>query len=153
MKDEARYAVVRILTALAVEVPSCQFRYSVTERALAVRERGDDNRRLRATYYTLIYDPIRLNAFRHRAFTNTANAAKVHLGPGKNKYLDGWINVDANFIDAKIDIWADLNGALPFKSGIIDAFYSHHMIEHVSNGRLPFHFSEMFRCLKKGGII
>lgn len=111
------------------------------------------SRRLRSTYYTLIYYPIRLNASRHRAFTSIANPAKVHLGPGKDKYLDGWINVDANFVNAKIDIWADLNGRLPFKSGIIDAFYSHHVIEHLTNGKLPFHFSEMFRCLRKGGII
>jgi hypothetical protein len=30
----------------------------------------------------------------------------VHLGPGQEKYLDGWINVDANLVSPKPDILA-----------------------------------------------
>jgi hypothetical protein len=29
--------------------------------------------------------------------------------------MNGWISVDANFLAAKIDIWADLRNKLPFK--------------------------------------
>lgn len=32
----------------------------------------------------------------------------VQLGPGQKNYIDGWVNVDANFVTAKIDIWADI---------------------------------------------
>jgi predicted SAM-dependent methyltransferase len=75
---------------------------------------------------------------------------RVHLGPGQKKYLTGWINVDANCISAKCDVWADLRNTLPFRTATIDCFYSHHVIEHLPD--LPFHFAEMLRCLKPGGV-
>jgi predicted SAM-dependent methyltransferase len=81
------------------------------------------------------------------------NPTKVQLGPGRAKYLDGWINVDANFISAKIDVWADLRDELPFRDNSVDVFYSHHVVEHLPDSLLSFHIGEMFRCLKKGGVI
>lgn len=75
----------------------------------------------------------------------------AHLGPGQISYIDGWINVDANFVSSRPDIWADLRHRLPFPDNSLDAFYSHHMIEHLPN--LEFHFSEMFRCLRPSGNI
>lgn len=51
---------------------------------------------------------------------------------------------------AKCDVWADLRNQLPFRTGTVDAFYSHHMIEHLPN--IYFHLSEGFRCLKPGGV-
>ncbi len=53
----------------------------------------------------------------------------------------------------RIDVWADLRNALPFRDNTVDVFYSHHMIEHLPDAILPFHFKEMFRCLKPGGFI
>jgi predicted SAM-dependent methyltransferase len=82
-----------------------------------------------------------------------AGRVRVHLGPGQKKYLKGWINVDANFLTAKCDIWADLRDPLPFPDGSVDAFYSSHVIEHLPDHLLPFHFEEMHRCLKPGGCI
>lgn len=111
------------------------------------------SRQLKATYYALLHYPMRINAFRHRVFSTHKGIAKVQLGPGQRNYLEGWINVDANIFTAKLDIWADINGKLPFKSGTVDAFYSHHVIEHLPDRNLPFHFSDMFRCLRKGGVI
>ena len=73
----------------------------------------------------------------------------VHLGPGKRNYLNGWINVDANLL-AQIDVWANIVGNLPFRSKSVDAFYSHHVIEHLPN--LYAHFKEVYRCLKPNGI-
>lgn len=32
-------------------------------------------------------------------------------------------------------------------------FYSHHVIEHLPDALLEFHFKDMFRCLNQGGII
>ena len=72
---------------------------------------------------------------------------KVHLGPGKKNYLNGWINVDANIITAKIDVWSDIKHPLPFKDDVVDVFYSHHVIEHLPYMQKNFH--EMYRCLKK----
>jgi predicted SAM-dependent methyltransferase len=68
-------------------------------------------------------------------------------------YLSGWINVDYNLATAKLDVWSDLEKALPFRNNSVDAFYSHHVIEHIRLECLPYHFSEMFRCLKAGGLI
>ena len=80
-----------------------------------------------------------------------SGVVKVHLGPGKKNYLNGWINVDSNIITAKSDVWADLKYALPFKDKTVDVFYSHHVIEHLPNIQRNFH--EMYRCLKKNSFI
>ena len=75
---------------------------------------------------------------------------KVQLGPGQENYIDGWINVDANKFTGKCDVWADLRNSLPFHDSTVDAFYSHHVIEHLPDIR--FHLREVFRCLKPGGV-
>lgn len=92
-----------------------------------------------------------LNGFLYRAFRAPRESGqKVHLGPGKKKYLDGWINVDANIFTGKADAWADLRNKLPFHDNTIQAIYSHHMIEHLPD--MAFHFREAFRCLQPGGV-
>lgn len=108
--------------------------------------------RVRVLYYTLLSPLMRMNAARHRLMPTALRKSKLaHLGPGQRNYLPGWINVDANFISSKLDVWADMRFKLPFPDNSIDAIYSHHMIEHLPD--LDFHFREMFRCLRKGGVI
>src|SRR5689334_4739045 len=98
--------------------------------------------------------PMRLNACLYRTFrAPTAGLIRVHLGPGQKNYFQGWVNLDANPLTAKIDVWADLTSRLPFKDSTIDAFYSHHVIEHLPDTELARLFDEMYRCLKPGGII
>lgn len=97
--------------------------------------------------------PMRINAFRHRLLPCAGASCRVQLGPGQQHYLKGWINVDANCFTAKTDIWADISSKLPFRSSTVDAFYSHHVIEHLPDALLPYHFFELFRCLKPGGVI
>ncbi len=113
------------------------------------------SRQLKATFYSLLGPIMKVNGKIYKTFKapNTANSKtiKVHLGPGQKSYLNGWINVDANFISAKLDVWADLKNQLPFKDKSVDIFYSHHVIEHLPD--LDFHFSELYRCLKPGGKI
>lgn len=111
------------------------------------------NRSLRVFYYACLRYPMRLNALRHRLLQRPRASLKVQLGPGKKHYFENWVNVDANFITAKIDIWADFTGRLPFNDDTVEAFYSHHVIEHLPDVGLPFHFAELFRCLKPGGVI
>jgi predicted SAM-dependent methyltransferase len=74
---------------------------------------------------------------------------RVQLGPGQQHYLPGWVNVDANMFTAKCDLWFDLRASLPFVDGTVDAFYSHHVIEHLPD--LEAHFKHVHRCLKPGG--
>jgi predicted SAM-dependent methyltransferase len=112
------------------------------------------SRRAKATFYALMGPPMKLNGFVYRTLrAPRSGTIKVHLGPGKGKYFDGWVNVDANLFTAKIDLWADLRNRLPFRDATVDVFYSHHVIEHLPDASLPFHFSELFRCLKPGGFI
>lgn len=109
---------------------------------------------LKRLYYALLDMPMRVNAWFYRQVrAPRTGRVKVHLGPGQRNYLEGWINVDANLVSAKIDVWANVLHGLPFRDNTVDAFYSHHVIEHLPDIQLPSHFREMFRCLKPGGII
>jgi predicted SAM-dependent methyltransferase len=112
---------------------------------------------MKALYYAAMSVPMQLSAAVYRTWLAPAsgNSAKVcvHLGPGQEGYKSGWINVDANIISARIDVWADFRNKLPFRDNSVDVFYSHHVIEHLPDSSLPFHFREMYRCLKAGGAI
>jgi predicted SAM-dependent methyltransferase len=117
---------------------------------------GEDavlSRKLKAAYFAVMRYPMRANALRHRILSASPAICRVQLGPGQQNYLDGWVNVDANFVSARIDVWADIGATLPFRSGTVDAFYSHHVIEHLPDAVLPHHLAELFRCLKPGGAI
>jgi predicted SAM-dependent methyltransferase len=108
------------------------------------------SRRMKAAFYTLAAPLMRANGLCYRLFrAPQAGRVRVHLGPGVDKYLDGWINVDANKITGRCDVWADLRYRLPFPDGSVDAIYSHHVIEHLPD--LAFHWREIHRCLKPGG--
>ena len=109
-------------------------------------------RQLKAAFYRYTGPAMRANAWRYRTFSAPAaeRASRIHLGPGQNNYLAGWINVDANTITARCDVWADLNASLPFRTGTIAAAYSHHVVEHLAD--LPRHFRDVHRCLRPGGV-
>lgn len=81
--------------------------------------------------------------------SQNTNIIKVHLGPGRKKYIPGWINVDVNKFTGKCDVWANFNNSIPFRNDSIDAVYSHHVIEHLSS--IENHLKEIFRILKPGG--
>jgi predicted SAM-dependent methyltransferase len=109
----------------------------------------------KALFYTLSSPLMTLNASVYKLVfaptSNNTNKVKVQLGPGQKNYIDNWINVDANIFTGKADVWANISKNLPFNSNSVDAFYSHHVIEHLPD--LEYHFREMFRCLKPGGVI
>jgi predicted SAM-dependent methyltransferase len=112
-------------------------------------------RELKVLFFILLSIPLQISGWFYRAFlapkSGNRTLVRVQLGPGKRNYLDSWINVDANFISAKTDCVADFRRKLPFQDESVDAFYSINVIEHIPN--LDFHFREMHRCLKPGGII
>ncbi len=109
------------------------------------------SRRMRATYYLAAGPFMALSGYLYRSFKAPREGkARVHLGPGQKNYIEGWINVDANIFTGKADVWADLRYPLPFHDETIDCIYSHHMIEHLPN--MQVHFSEVWRCLKPGGV-
>jgi SAM-dependent methyltransferase len=109
------------------------------------------SRQAKAAFYTTAAPLMKINgiAYRYLKAPKTGEV-KVHLGPGQKKYIDGFVNIDANLFTAKCDVWADLHNELPFHDATIAAVYSHHTIEHLSN--LETHFKDIYRCLKPGGV-
>ncbi len=82
---------------------------------------------------------------------HSRGATHVHLGCG-SKYLQGFINVDANLFN-KIDLWLDVRNGLPFPSNSVDSIYSTHMFEHLFSDELNLLLQECLRVLKpRGGI-
>lgn len=104
------------------------------------------------SFYCVASPLMRLNAFIYKYLRSfkPRGTVRVHLGPGQEKYLSGWINIDANMFTGKCDVWADLRHPLPFHNSTVDAVYSHHMIEHLPD--ISGHFRDVFRCLKPGAI-
>jgi len=112
------------------------------------------SRNLKEGYFLLMRIPMALNGTIYKHFRSPRTGpVKVHLGPGQTKYIAGWINLDANLITARLDVWADIRNGLPFRNNSVHAFYSYHVIEHLPDSFLFPHFREMFRCLKPGGLI
>lgn len=111
------------------------------------------SRFLKSTYYLALRYPMLLNSWLYKNLICPGSGLKVHLGPGQKNYLSGWINLDANFLTSKIDVWANILDPLPFKAGSVNIFYSHHVIEHLPDTILSNKFEEMFQCLRSGGGI
>src|SRR3954452_21274756 len=109
------------------------------------------SRRLKSAFFGLAGPLMRANGIAYRYFRAPRGGdVRVQLGPGQQKYLAGWINLDANMFTGKCDVWVDFRNSLPFADGTITCIYSHHVVEHLPD--LKKHFSEIYRCLKPGGI-
>jgi predicted SAM-dependent methyltransferase len=103
------------------------------------------------TFYIVAGPLMRANGWIYRYFRAPRHGTlRVHLGPGQKNYIPGWINLDANMFTAKCDVWADFRNGLPFRDATVDSAYSHHVLEHLPD--LAFHFEDIFRCLKPGGV-
>jgi SAM-dependent methyltransferase len=96
---------------------------------------------------------MRINGVLYRRFRQNGRPIKAHLGCGQKNYVPGWVNVDANFLTAKIDLWANLEHGLPFRDDSVERIYSFHVIEHLPDRELAPHFREMLRALVPGGVI
>src|SRR5262245_40371762 len=104
-----------------------------------------------AFLYAVSSPILKINGILYRRFrAPRTGIVKVQLGPGQRNYLPDWINLDANILTAKIDVWVDLRNPLPFHDSTVSAIYSHHVVEHLPD--LFFHFREIYRTLKPGGI-
>ena len=104
--------------------------------------------------YNRLMNPLMwLNGRFYRFFRAPKKGLKVQLGPGQESYLQGWLNVDLNFITARIDLWANLEHGLPFRTGSVDAFYSYHVIEHLAYDKVTVALKEIHRCLADNGIV
>jgi len=109
------------------------------------------SRKLKSAFYRLAGPLMTANGVVYRYLRAPREGElRVQLGPGQQKYLEEWINLDANIFTGKCDVWVDLRNRLPFADGTIDCIYSHHVVEHLPD--LKNHFADVFRCLKPGGV-
>lgn len=108
------------------------------------------SRTTKQAFYLIAGPLMRANAiiYRHFRSPKAGQEVRLHLGPGQEKYMPGWVNIDANMFTGKCDIWADLRHPLPFADSSVDAVYSHHMIEHLPD--LAAHLRDVHRCLRAG---
>jgi SAM-dependent methyltransferase len=108
-------------------------------------------RSFKAAFYAACGPAMKVNGLFYRWFRAPKDGTvRVQLGPGQNNYIPGWINVDANMFTGKCDVWADLRNPLPFGDNTVEAFYSHHVVEHLPSTEK--HLREIFRCLRPGGV-
>lgn len=74
---------------------------------------------------------------------------KLNIGCGKIKY-EGWINID---IDPGADLVIDARKGLPFEENSVDIVYNEHFLEHLTFEDSSKLLREIYRCLKKGGVV
>ncbi|AGB42133.1 hypothetical protein Halha_2259 [Halobacteroides halobius DSM 5150] len=65
--------------------------------------------------------------------------------------FDGWVNIDLDSKAADLNI--DVRDGLPYEDNSIDYIYSEHFIEHLTVNEGIYFFEEVFRVLKKGGVM
>lgn len=111
------------------------------------------SRKKKDLFYKFFYPFMTVNGWKYKNFLapkkNSEKVTKVHLGPGRSNYFEGWLNLDANIFSGKADVWVDLRNPLPFNRESVDFFYSHHVIEHLPD--IATHFEDLYRCLKPNG--
>ena len=105
----------------------------------------------RKSFYTLAGPLMWINGRIYKYLKAPKKGLRVHLGPGHNCYLSGWLNVDANIVTAKIDLWANLVDPLPFKYNSIKALYSFSVLQHLPYFRVEPLLKEIYCCLEMGG--
>ncbi|HVP79579.1 MAG TPA: methyltransferase [Thermodesulfobacteriota bacterium] len=105
----------------------------------------------RKTFYMLAGPAMWINGRIYRYLRAPKKGLCVHLGPGRRCYLKGWLNVDANILTAKIDLWANLEDSLPFRRNSVRALYSFSVLEHLSYFRIEPLLREIYCCLEMGG--
>ncbi len=111
------------------------------------------SRRTKELYYWFASPLMWLNAQAYKAFRQPSGSLSVHLGPGQSNYIPNWVNVDANILTARIDLWANLADGVPFRSSSLKRIYSFHVIEHLPDLFLVDHAKELFRVLDSGGAV
>jgi predicted SAM-dependent methyltransferase len=111
------------------------------------------HQRTKDLYFTLLSKATLPNHYAHKIRAGFARTSQkplhLHLGCGP-KYLNGFVNIDAN-LQHKLDLWLDVRNGLPFPDNAVDSIYSTHMLEHFYQDELERLLSECRRVLKPSG--
>lgn len=106
------------------------------------------------------YDSSGSTYLRHReentALLNELGIIKAHYGSGGNLFGDGWVNIDiqpTNPDTSKLYMSADLTARHPFPSGYFQFAFAEDFLEHLTQEESLIFLSEIFRCLRPGGVI
>ncbi|MGQ8338586.1 class I SAM-dependent methyltransferase [Sunxiuqinia sp. A32] len=84
-----------------------------------------------------------------------AEIIKLNLGPGPNwkKPDKHWLSVDVDPGLGDIIVNFQDCETIPLKTNSVDCIYGSHVFEHMSIFKTPLIFKELYRVLKKDGII
>lgn len=77
---------------------------------------------------------------------------KLNLGCGRN-VKQGWVNVDLQERENKLDIICDLSREFPFDDESCEYIYSEHFIEHLEWLDGQIFLENCFRCLEPKGTL
>ena len=77
---------------------------------------------------------------------------KLNLGCGRN-VKSGWVNVDTEERENKLDLICDLAKEFPFKDNSCEYVYNEHFIEHLDWLAGRKFLKNCYRCLKPGGVL
>jgi len=81
---------------------------------------------------------------------------KAHYGCGGHLFDNGWVNIDRNptYLDStKLYMSADLTSKHPFPSDYFWFSFAEDFLEHLLQDESIIFLSEVFRCLKIGGVL
>lgn len=73
----------------------------------------------------------------------------LNIGSGKHP-IEGFINID---LDEAADIQTDVRNGLPFDDNSVEAVYSEHFFEHLSQSEGAAFLRECRRVLRPGGVV
>lgn len=106
----------------------------------------------RKAFYRLAGPLMWANGRIYRYFRAPKKGLRVQLGPGHDRYLKGWLNVDANIVTAKIDLWANLVNTLPFRCNSVKSLYCFSVLQHLPYFHVEPLLREIYYCLEVGGL-
>ncbi len=111
------------------------------------------HQKIKESYYVLAYPASRLlrPVYKLHYRTFRSDNLKLHIGSGLH-YLDGFINIDANF-QHKVDYLLDVRVGLPFPDNSLSFIFSSHTMEHLYVDEAIKLLEECRRVLKPSGYM
>jgi len=85
-----------------------------------------------------------------RYFPKYKEPIQLNIGSG-NDFRKNFINIDIRDVNGNM-VW-DVRDGLPFPDGSVENIFSSHFFEHLDEDEIAEFIPELFRVLKKGGII